>query len=171
MKLFYSNPFPRSTPSSKKFSRNRRFRSPVKYSDKLQRSQKRIRLCVRIIRIDLVNPDASTLSSEEPWRHAIYWRPWLVPLIGIKKDRDRDPNEKRDPRISAASASYGSEARPNQVPAGLRICRFRDRLSTPERTIGRSVAFAIPFSSKKRSSRTGCGGRTGAGGRYRTRDV
>jgi hypothetical protein len=85
MKLFYSNPFPRSTPFSKKFSRIRRSRPPIKYSDKLQRSQKRIRLCVGIIRINLVNPNASTLSSEEPRRHAIYWLPWLVPLIGIKK--------------------------------------------------------------------------------------
>jgi hypothetical protein len=34
---------------------------------------------------DRSNPsECFSLSSEEPWGHAIYWHPWLVPLIGIK---------------------------------------------------------------------------------------
>ena len=131
MKLFYPNPFLRSTPISKNFLEIGAPSLLLQYSGKLYRSQKRIRLCVDAIRIDSIHPNASRLSSEEPWGHAIYWLPWLVPLIGIKGDRDRDPNDRRDPWISATPASCESEACQNQVPAGLRICRFPDRLSTP----------------------------------------
>ena len=59
MKLFYPNPFRRSTPISKNFPEIGAPSLPPQYSDKLQRSQKRIRLCVNIIRIDAIHPNAS----------------------------------------------------------------------------------------------------------------
>jgi hypothetical protein len=160
MKLFYPNPFPRSTPISKNFLE---FGAPslllLQYSGKLHRSQKPIRLCVDTIRIDSIHPNASRLSSEEPWDHAIYWLPWLVPLIGIKRDRDRDPNDRRDPWISATPASCESEACPNQVPAGLRICRFPDRLSTPASLISGKWLKSALLPSKSSLPYKGLSGR------------
>ncbi|MBO1907376.1 hypothetical protein J4G37_20985, partial [Microvirga sp. 3-52] len=52
MKLFYPNPFLRSTPISKKFLEIGVPSLLLQYSGKLCRSQKRIRLCVDAIRID-----------------------------------------------------------------------------------------------------------------------
>jgi len=83
------------------------------YSNKPHRSQKRIRLCVYFFQIEDFDPKASLFASEEPGEFAIDWHPRLVPLAEPFSGSDRDPDKLQGPRISAASASCESEARPN----------------------------------------------------------
>jgi hypothetical protein len=171
MKLFYPNPFLRSTPISKIFFE---IGAPQPSSSVFGQvsSFAKAYSPLRERHSDRSNPsECFSMSSEEPWEHAIYWHPWLVPVIGIKRDRDRDPNDQRDPKISAASASCESEACPNQVPAGLRICRFPDRLSTPASPLdGKSLPGAL-LPSKSSRQYEYSPGKFGAGDGNRTHDI
>jgi hypothetical protein len=66
MKLFYFSPVGRSTLISKFFSEICVALVELQYPDKLLRSQKRIRLCVYVLLINLVDLETSSMSSEEP---------------------------------------------------------------------------------------------------------
>ncbi len=113
MKLFYSNPTGRSTLIFEYFSKFCAALTVTQYSHKLHRSQKRIRLCVYVFLINLIDPETSSMSSEEPWRFTNCWQNWLVPPIRTFERLSSGPRVRPGSCEPVSLCGFEIEARPN----------------------------------------------------------